>query len=129
MILNNAAYHLQQAVEKILKAALECVGVEATINQAIKVCRKRNDIIIVGIYGKDPAIRMIDVQEKEFKLIGTLMYLEEDFKKAIRLIAEKKINLDVLKTVHFGLDDMEQAYKYIEDHKATSMKVLIDISD
>ena len=24
MILNNAAYHLQQAVEKILKAALEC---------------------------------------------------------------------------------------------------------
>ena len=69
------------------------------------------------------------MQEKEFKLIGTLMYLEEDFKKAIRLISEKKINLDVLKTVHFGLDDMEQAYKYIEDHKATSMKVLIDISD
>lgn len=27
MILNNAAYHLQQAVEKVLKAALECVGV------------------------------------------------------------------------------------------------------
>ena len=27
MILNNAAYHLQQTVEKVLKAALECVGV------------------------------------------------------------------------------------------------------
>ena len=27
MILNNAAYHLQQAVEKALKGALECVGV------------------------------------------------------------------------------------------------------
>lgn len=27
MILNNAAYHLQQTVEKILKGALECVGV------------------------------------------------------------------------------------------------------
>lgn len=27
MILNNAAYHLQQAVGKILKGALECVGV------------------------------------------------------------------------------------------------------
>ena len=26
MILNNAAYHLQQAVEKVLKGALECVG-------------------------------------------------------------------------------------------------------
>lgn len=27
MMLNNAAYHLQQAVEKVLKGALECVGV------------------------------------------------------------------------------------------------------
>ena len=27
MILNNAAYHLQQAVEKVLKGALECAGV------------------------------------------------------------------------------------------------------
>lgn len=27
MILNNAAYHMQQAVEKTLKGALECVGV------------------------------------------------------------------------------------------------------
>lgn len=26
MILNNAAYHLQQTVEKVLKGALECVG-------------------------------------------------------------------------------------------------------
>ena len=29
LILNNAAYHLQQAVEKILKGALECVGITA----------------------------------------------------------------------------------------------------
>lgn len=27
MILNNAAYHLQQSVEKVLKSALECVGI------------------------------------------------------------------------------------------------------
>ena len=27
LILNNAAYHLQQTVEKVLKGALECVGI------------------------------------------------------------------------------------------------------
>lgn len=27
MILNNAAYHLQQAIEKVLRGALECIGV------------------------------------------------------------------------------------------------------
>ncbi|MCC8150997.1 MAG: HEPN domain-containing protein [Lachnospiraceae bacterium] len=37
MILNNAAYHLQQAVEKILKGALECVGV--TVPHSHKINR------------------------------------------------------------------------------------------
>lgn len=35
MILNNAAYHLQQAVEKVLKGALECVGVTVPYSHKI----------------------------------------------------------------------------------------------
>ena len=110
-----------------LDGALECVGVETTVNQAIKVCRKRNDIIILGIFSKDPAIRMIDVQEKELKLIGSLMYLAKDFDESIFLIENKLINLEPLKTIHFGLEDMKDAYDYIENNKTTSMKVLIDV--
>lgn len=110
-----------------LDGALECVGVEATVNQAIKVCRKRNDIIIVGIFAKDPAIRMIDVQEKEFNIIGTLMYLEEDYHESIRLISENKINLEPLMTAHFELEEFEQAYQYIGEHRTTAMKVFIDV--
>lgn len=37
MILNNAAYHLQQAVEKVLKGALECVGV--TVPNTYKITK------------------------------------------------------------------------------------------
>ena len=47
--------------------------------------------------------------------------------EAIRLISEGKINLDILKTAHFGLDEMTEAYQYIADHRSTSMKVLIDV--
>ncbi|MDO4518994.1 MAG: alcohol dehydrogenase catalytic domain-containing protein [Eubacteriales bacterium] len=112
-----------------IDGALECVGVEATVNQAIKVCRKRDDIIIVGIFAKDPAIRMIDVQEKEFKMIGTLMYLHNDFQEAIDLITERKINLEPLKTAHFKLEEFNAAYQYISDHRTTSMKVFIDVDD
>jgi len=131
---NTAEEQLEKAVEDAfgkdgLDGALECVGVEATINDAIKVCRKRDDIIIVGIYAENPAIDMIDVQEKELKLIGTLMYLEEDYYDAIRLIEEGKIHLDPLKTVHFKLSEFKEAYAYIENNKKTSMKVLIDVCE
>ena len=131
---NTAKQDLEQATidafgKDGVDGALECVGVEATVNQAIKVCRKRDDIIIVGIYAKDPAIRMIDVQEKELKLIGTLMYLEKDYYESIRLISENLISLDPLKSAHFKLEEFEQAYHYIADHRATAMKVLIDVDE
>lgn len=123
----------QKAIEVFGKdgidGALECVGIEATINQAIQVCRKRDDIIIVGIYSKNPAIRMIDVQEKELKLIGTLMYLEDSYYESIRLISEKLVNLEPLKTKHFSLEDFGKAYQYIEENRATAMKIFIDVNE
>ena len=33
MILNNAAYHLQQAVEKVIKGALECAGITVSVSR------------------------------------------------------------------------------------------------
>lgn len=131
---NSGKENLEEKVEEAfgkdgLDGALECVGIEATINQAIQVCRKRDEIIVVGVYGKRPAIDMINVQEKELHLIGTLMYLEQDYHESIRLISQGKICLDPLKTKHFKLEEYMQAYKYIEDNPADTMKVLIDVGE
>ena len=131
---NTLKRDLKQAVEAAfgfdgLDGALECVGTESTVNDAIKVCRKRDEIIIAGIFGKRPAIDMIDVQEKELRLIGTLMYLERDYHDAIGLISQKRMRLDPLKTAHFKLEEFGQAYRYIEEHRQTSMKVFIDVND
>lgn len=110
-----------------LDGALECVGSEITANEAIQVCRKESEIIIVGIYAKDPAIHMIDVQEKELHLSGVLMYSEDEFKMAMELIRTGKVNLTPLKTKHFPYKDYEQAFQYIADNAKTSMKILIDV--
>ena len=112
-----------------LDGALECVGVEATINQAIRVCRKESEIIVVGVYAQRPAIDMIDVQEKELRLTGTLMYLEEDWRIALDLIQNGKIRLDPLKSAGFPLGEYDKAYRYIEQHADTAMKVLIRVAD
>lgn len=130
--INTAKEDLNEALTEIygvdkLDGILECVGSEITVNQAISVSRKESEIIIVGVYGERPAIDMINVQEKELKLIGTLMYQEEDYYEAIRLISEEKICLKPLKTRHFPLREYDKAYKYIEENQAASMKVLIDV--
>jgi len=104
---------------------LECVGVTQTIEQAIQHARKGTDIIVVGVFGDKATVDLGLVQDRELKLIGTLMYQEKDFRKAIELIAESKVVLEPLITDFFDFQDYQKAYEYIEEKKDKTMKVMI----
>ena len=106
---------------------LECVGSPATITQAIAVARKGTDIIVVGVFGDKPVVDMGTVQDRELRLIGTLMYREPDWKKAIDLVESGKIRLAPLITDHFEFADYKKAYEYIDGNRERAMKVMIVI--
>jgi L-iditol 2-dehydrogenase len=108
---------------------LECVGSNATIEQAIDVARKGSDIIIVGVFGDKPVVDLGLVQDRELRLIGTLMYQKEDFRTAIELINTGTAKLAPLISNHFAFEDYLKAYEYIEKQKDRTMKVLIDIQN
>ncbi len=108
-------------------AILECVGVEKTIASAIAQARKGTDIVVVGVFGERPAVDIGMVQDKELRLIGTLMYQKEDYQIAMDLINSGKINLEPLITKHFPFEEYARAFKFIEDNRDRTMKVLIDL--
>ena len=47
---------------------MECVGVEATMTQAVECARKGSTIVVVGVFGKKPAVDMGLVQDRELSL-------------------------------------------------------------
>ena len=108
-------------------AILECVGAQATVEQAITLSRKGTDIVIVGVFGQKPSIDIGLVQDKELRLIGTLMYREPDYRTAIRLLQSKAIDAAPLITHRFAFRDYAAAYLHIERNKDSTMKVLIDM--
>jgi len=108
---------------------LECVGSQATINDAINNARKGSDIIVVGVYPKEIRVNMGFVQDRELRLIGTLMYKEEDYLDAINLIANNKIKAGKLITDYFEFKDYDLAYKHIEERKDKVMKVMIKLAE
>jgi len=69
------------------------------------------------------------VQDKELRLIGTLMYKAEDYRTAIELIQSGSVRLDPLITKHFPFQEYAEAYKYIEEYGDRSQKVLIDLDE
>ncbi|MFX1325861.1 MAG: zinc-binding dehydrogenase [Promethearchaeota archaeon] len=132
-IVNPTKQNLSEELKKAFgldKADLiiECVGSNDTIDEAINNARKGSDIIIVGVFGDKPLVDLGFVQDRELRLIGTLMYQTDDYLKAIKLIDSGKIKLEPLMTVHFPFEEYDKAYKYIDDKKDKVMKVFIDIN-
>ncbi len=107
---------------------IECVGANKTIDAAISNARKGTDIIIVGVFGDKPAVDLGFVQDRELRLIGTLMYQTDDYIKAIEFVNTGKIKLEPLMTKHFPFGEYSKAYKFIDDKKDKVMKVFIDVN-
>jgi L-iditol 2-dehydrogenase len=105
----------------------ECVGVEATISQAVELARKGTTIVVVGVFGKKPQVDLGLVQDRELTLKGTLMYQKEDFEQAVALMAAGKLHLDELVSAHYPFERYLAAYKDIEAAGGKSMKVMVDL--
>ena len=108
---------------------LECVGAQATIDQAIANARKGSTIIVVGVFGTKPAVDLGLVQDRELNVLGTLMYQKADFERAIELVAGGRIKLEPMITARFPFKDYLSAYHAIEASEGQSMKVMIDLSE
>ena len=105
----------------------ECIGINATMKQAIDYARKGSDIVVVGVFADLGTINMGFVQDHELRIIGTAMYRVEDYIEAIRLVGEGLIEFDSLITHRVPFREYEKAYKIIEEQKDKAMKVLIDM--
>lgn len=106
---------------------LECAGVNQTISQALENARKGTDIIVVGVFCKKVTVDLDLLENGELRLIGSLMYKQEDYAKAIELIEQKKIRLKPLITNNFEFNQYREAYEYIIEKRDEAMKVIVDV--
>jgi L-iditol 2-dehydrogenase len=107
---------------------LECVGIEATLRQAIEVVRKGGRIVVVGVFGDDVSIPVKYVQDRELEILGTLMYVRDDFAEALRLIAKRLVPAERLITHRVDLEDIPSAFALLDDRRECSGKVMVALS-
>jgi len=105
----------------------ECIGINPTMKQAIECARKGSTIIVVGVFGEMGSINMGFIQDHELTMIGSAMYREEDYIKAIELVGAGKIEFDTLITHRVKFVDYTSAYALIDEQKDKAMKVMIEM--
>lgn len=109
------------------QVGMEAAGVQASLDALMANIEKGGDVVILGVYAKNPSINMFYLGEHELNVFGSMMYRHEDYEAAVEMIANGKINLDPLISKHFPFEEYLQAYEYIEEQKDKTMKIIIDL--
>lgn len=129
--LNITKKTLKEAAQELFgeegyQVGFEVAGVEVSIRSLMETIEKGSDIVVVAVFAKDPALSMFYLGEHELRLIGSMMYRHEDYLTAIDYVSKNIVNLKPLVSNRFAFEEYDDAYKFIDAHRETSMKVLID---
>ncbi|MGI5489802.1 zinc-binding dehydrogenase [Microtetraspora malaysiensis] len=85
----------------------ECTGLPALLPEAIRRCRARGTVVIVGFSGRDAAVPLADLVLKEKRLVGTAAHLwDEDVTAGVRLLASGVIDPALVPVRVASLDEV-----------------------
>ena len=113
--------------EEGFQVGFEVAGVESSVRSLMAGIEKGGTIVIVAVFEKDPALSMFHLGEHELTLVGTMMYRHEDYEETVEALSSGKIHLEPLITGRFPLERYADAYRFIRENRASSMKIIIDL--
>lgn len=107
----------------------DCAGNDTTMKDAITNARKGSIIMLIAVFAKMANVDLAKLNDSELDLKTSMMYRHEDYVDAIKIINEKKVDLEPLISKHFAFKDYKNAYEYIDANREKTLKVLIDIGE
>jgi 2-desacetyl-2-hydroxyethyl bacteriochlorophyllide A dehydrogenase len=105
----------------------DCVTRERSLAQAVDLVAKGGLVVAVGVgaAGATP-VRIDLVQDREIRIEGALMYVREDFRTALELIADGAVDVPEMITATFPLDHAGRAFAACRDPE--QVKILVTVA-
>jgi L-iditol 2-dehydrogenase len=108
--------------------AMECTGVESSINAAIWSVKFGGKVFVIGVGKNEMKIPFMRLSTQEIDLQWQYRY-SNAWPRAIRLVQDGVINLEKLVTHRFGIEDAITAFATAADPKTGAIKVQIRNDD
>ncbi|MEU6083005.1 NAD(P)-dependent alcohol dehydrogenase [Streptomyces sp. NPDC047108] len=102
---------------------LECSGVPAVADEAVRTVGRAGHAVLVGMGGDSVPLPLAHVQNFEITVTGTFRYANT-WPTAIALAASGEVELDRLATHRYGLEEAEQALT-VSARDRTAIKPLV----
>jgi (R,R)-butanediol dehydrogenase/meso-butanediol dehydrogenase/diacetyl reductase len=106
--------------------AIDCVGLEASLNSALALSRKGGRVALVGIIPTRPTIDIDKIGLDERELVGSLAYAD-DFPRAIGLVADGRVELSGFISSRVALRDIvKDGFELMETDPNNQVRILVD---
>jgi threonine dehydrogenase-like Zn-dependent dehydrogenase len=109
---------------------VECAGTEKAVNRAVRLCRPKGKILILGTHWNGLMLQQIPVTMKELAIISSFMYASNgavrDSDVAAMLLSKHPEIAKTLITHRFPLAEVKQAFAVARDRKAGAIKVVLE---
>jgi len=130
--LNPARVDISQEIARItdgegVDLAIEAVGITHTVNQALNSLKNAGECVLIGNSAKMIEINMQHIVTRELTIVGTYSYTNDDFEKALGLIADDKINIDTIIDSQILMEDAPEIFKKLADGADQPIKSIIII--
>lgn len=104
---------------------IDCVSRESSVAQAVELVDKGGAVMIVGVAEGATPVPLGLIQDRELALVGSLMYVREDFTAALDLLATGAVPVDEIISAAYDLDHAAEAFAASAD--AENVKVLVSV--
>jgi len=123
----------EDAVERILKetdgegvdTVFIAVGIQSVLNDSFKIVKRGGKVSEVALFGKKPEIDISSIQNKEIQLIGSNMYVRDDFEIAAEAIASNVFDTSLIISKVVPIEDIKGAMNIVDRKLENVIKVLL----
>ncbi len=116
---------------RMADTVIEAVGLEETVNTSIDMAKHSGLVVIFGVPKVEfTGIRLDDFLREELRMIASVgPDREKDYKFALELILQNRIDVSKLITHHIPFSEIQRAYEIASERLDRAVKVIVDIDN
>lgn len=102
----------------------EVAGTQITTNQMVNIAKIQGQIVVVSVFKDAPTVDLATMHFREISLTTTRCYSTNDFKKAIMLMEQNKVDVKSLISHQIPIENIDEGFRLMENTEE-SLKILI----
>lgn len=103
---------------------IDAVGMPATVELSIDLVSPAGYVVVLGFDERPSAIPQLPITKKEITIVGSRLQTNQ-FGKVVDLLNSGELRSEGLITHKFALDDVQEAFNYVENNPDKVRKALI----